>query len=596
MTTETRRKPLPAWESSPAARTAERIARAICGAVLPGAFLAAAFTCALDLFRSGTGLSATPGIAFLIAALEAIPGAILVGSWREKHQIRGMLLLPAVLFFLYSLLPGPKSALAICGILAGGYLTALPLRSGTWRFLAGGAFAGSILLLGGDPFRAALWLMVLFPLLFAAMILWVKAHWLLRLAMILLLPLSTVLFTSGMLAQRPPIRLPEPHDVAPALPALLMANTDSTRILFLSDRSSLIPGIWLEMPFVDRVESIWPQGIFLSRFGNPKFKPHKGTPGRVLPTLDSGFHLIYVDQLPRGGEPARRGLVRKLWELLDPAGILVLPSENRLLLPLSAQWAVVPGSDGGRIAAARNAVSADPELLDARLQKLLAPFGSEPMIPAGIVTALYASDGTPPTLPPPRDLPAGEIAERSPWFFRVLIPVFLCYGAIRLYFGRFGRNPQGFGLMENSAGFALLVLTAWDSMSAGELFTGIPAAAVWACIGLSVMALPLRPRAMQFFALAVMLLPAVWLIPESVMTAEPSWLVVTAFAALATGSIRARLAAESGFPRSWGTTFTAAGWVVAGTVYTVFHLLPGDPLLPAIITAAVLRLPWLLKL
>ena len=93
-----------------------------------------------------------------------------------------------------------------------------------------------------------------------------------------------------------------------------------------------------------------------------------------------------------------------------------------------------------------------------------------------------------------------------------------------------------------------------------------------------------------------MLLPAVWLIPESVMTAEPSWFVVTALAALATGSIRARLAAESGFPRSWGTTFTAAGWVVAGTVYTVFHLLPGDPLLPAIITAAVLRLPWLLKL
>lgn len=599
MRTNTSRESLPAWENSRAAQTAERIARALCGAVAPGLFLGAAFTNAIHGFEAGSGPFGTPAAAFIIAALEAVFGAVLVGSWREKHPssgTRGLLVLPAALLFVYGFLPGPKSALAICGILAGGYLTALPLRSGVWRFLAGGTFALSAFLLAGDPEGAALWQMVLFPLLFASTILWVKAHWLLRLAMIVLLPLSTVFFTNGMLARRPPVQLPQPRDVAPALPALLMANADSTRILFLSARSSLIPGVWLEMPFVDRVESIWPQGVILGRFGNPKFKPYEGLPGRVLPTLEPGFHLIYTDQLPRGGESARRGFVRKLWELLDPSGILVLPSENRLLLPASAQWAVLPGSDGGRIAASREAVSADPEVLDDRLQKLLAPFGDEPMIPAGIVPALYDTAGAPPKLPPPEGVPSPGTGDRSPWFYGVLVLALAGYGAIRLYFGRFGRNLHGFSLLENSAGFALILLAAYDSMSARELFTGVPASLAWGCLGLAIIAPALRARAAGVFAIVALLLPAVWLIPASIATAEPSWLAVTAVVALATGSIRAQLAGESGFPRSWSTTFDSAGWVVGGMLYTIFQLLPGDPLLPAILTAAVLRLAWPLKL
>ena len=599
MTTATSRKPLPAWESSPAAQTTERIARILCGALCPGLFLGAAFTGAISSFESGSGFLNAPAAAFVIAALEAILGAVLVGSWREKHQQSGtrrLLVLPAVLLFLYSLLPGPKSALAICGILAGGYLTALPLRSGAWRLVSGGAFALSLFVLSGDPYRAALWQMVLFPLLFASLILWVKAHWLLRLGMIVLLPLSTILFTNGMLSRRPPVQIPQAHDIAPALPALLMADADSTRILFLSERNSLIPGIWLEMPFVGRVESIWPQGELLGRLGNPKFKPYTGLPGRVLPNLKHRFDLIYTDQLPRGGEAARRGFVQKLWERLEPEGILVLPSENRLLLPDSAQWAILPGSGGGRIAASRGPLSTDLELLDARLQKLLAPFGSEPMIPAGIIPALYDTGENPPQLPPPENIPSHGTGSRSPWFYGGVLLVLLGYGAIRLYFGRFGRNPLGFGFLENSAGFALVLLAAFDAMSARELFTGIPAPLIWGCIGLSVITLPLRPRAKQLLAFTALLLPAVWLLPQSIATQEPSWFVVTAIMAVATGTVQAQLAVESKFPRSWSTTFAAAGWVAGGVIYLTLLLLPGDPLPPAILTAAALRLAWPLKL
>ena len=97
------------------------------------------------------------------------------------------------------------------------------------------------------------------------------------------------------------------------------------------------------------------------------------------------------------------------------------------------------------------------------------------------------------------------------------------------------------------------------------------------------------------FALIALVLPAVWLIPGSVIAAEPSWLAVTAIVAIATGNIRAQIAGASGFPRSWSTTFSAAGWVAGSAVYTVLLLLPGDPLLPAILIAAALRLAWPLK-
>lgn len=595
MTTETRRKPLPAWETSPAAQTVERVARTLCGAVFPGIFLGSAFSGTIGALEYGTGLFGVPGIALVVAALEAIFGAVLVGSWREKHGLRGLLILPVALFFLYSLVPGAKSALAICGILAGGYLTALPLRAGMLRLLFGAAFALSAFLLAGEVYLAMIIQIALFPLLFAAAILWVKAHWLLRLGMIVLLPLSTVFFTDGMLSRKQPVPTVEPRDVAPALPALLMANSDSTRILFLSERNSLLPGTWLEMPFVARVESIWPQGVILGRFGNPKFKAYEGLPGRVVPTLNKSYHLIYVDQLPGGSEAARRGFVQKLWELVDRNGILVLPSENRLLLPSTAQWAVLPGSDGKRIAASRGAVSADLELLDSRLQGLLEPFGSEPMIPAGLIPALYDT-GSVPVLPPPDNDPSLGTPASSPWFYEALVLALVCYGAIRLYFGRFGRNPYGFGLMENSAGFVLILLSAYDAMSHRELFTGVPATLIWGCIGLSFVVLPLRARAAQVLAFAAILLPGIWLLPQSIAAEEPSWIIVTAIAAIATGTIRSRIAAESAFPRSWGTTFAAIGWIAGGAIYAVFYLLLGDPLLPALITAAMLRLAWPLKL
>ena len=120
MTTDTRRKPLPGWETSPFARRTERAARMICGAAFPGIFLGSAFAGTMELLEHGSGLFGIPGVSLIIIALEAIFGAVLVGSWRERHGLRGILILPALLLFLFSLVPGPRAALAICGILAGG--------------------------------------------------------------------------------------------------------------------------------------------------------------------------------------------------------------------------------------------------------------------------------------------------------------------------------------------------------------------------------------------------------------------------------------------------------------------------------------------
>ena len=97
MTTDTRRKPLPGWETSPFARRTERAARMICGAAFPGIFLGSAFAGTMELLEYGSGLFGIPGVSLIIIALEAIFGAVLVGSWRERHGLRGILILPALL-------------------------------------------------------------------------------------------------------------------------------------------------------------------------------------------------------------------------------------------------------------------------------------------------------------------------------------------------------------------------------------------------------------------------------------------------------------------------------------------------------------------
>ena len=349
--------------------------------------------------------------------------------------------------------------------------------------------------------------------------------------MIALLPVSTILFAEGMLNRRPAVSAGEPQEVAAALPAILMANSDSARVLFLSDRPSLLPEVWCSMPFVAGVESIWPQAERFPGRDWSKFKPHNGLPGRAVAALAGKFNLIYIDTFPSGGEAARRGFVEKLWELLEPKnGILVLPSVNRLLLPAEAQWAVLPGTRGQRVAASREAVSTDLDLLDGRLRALLEPFGEENHIPAGIFAALYYTP-SPPVLPAPENDPAFAKPVSPEWFYETLFCFLLGYGAIRLYFGRYGRNPYGFALMENSAGFVLVLLAACSAMSCRELFTGVPASTIWGCVGLVFVVLPLRARAARVLALAAIVLPAVWLIPQSLIVEEPTWIIVTAIAA-----------------------------------------------------------------
>lgn len=578
-------------ELSPALRLAERIARYGFGAVLPGVFLGAALSGASEQFHGG-GLFALPGAVVVVAALEAIFGAVLVGSWRERHGLRGILLPAALLLFLFSLFPGPRTALAIGGILLGGCLTALPHRGGKFRFLFGASFALSVFFLAGHPHTTELLQVMLFPLLFAAAALWVKAHWLPRLVMIALLPVSTVLFANGMLLDKPGPPLPEPRAVATALPAVLLADSETAHILFLSERPSLLPEVWGGMPFVAAVESVRPRGDRFAPGVWSKLRSHIGHPGKIVASLSDKYQLIYVDTLPGGGEAARRGFVEKLWSLLAARnGILVLPAANRLLLPAAAQWAVLPGSNGTFVAASRDAVPTDLELLDRRLRKLLVPYDEESNIPAGIVPALYYTP-TPPRLPEPEGDPLPGAPAAPPGFWITLGCLLGAYGVVRLYFRRFGRNAFGFALAENGAAFSLVLLAAFDALSRRELFIGVPASMIWGCAGIAFFAPRLRPRAGRVLIFAATLLPAVWLIPWRIVQAEPGWIVVTALAALAAGIARARLAEESEFPRSWNTTFSAVGWIAGGAVYAAFSLLLRDPLLPALITAAALRLTW----
>lgn len=586
--------PVSGRELSPAMRLAERVARFVFGAVLPGVFLGAMISGALVKFQGG-GLFAVPGVPVAVAALEAIFGAVLVGNWRERHGLRGILAPAALLLFLFSLFPGPRTALAVGGILLGGYLTALPHHGGKFRFLFGASFALSVCLLAGDAPASELLQVVLFTFLFAATVLWVRAHWLIRLAMIALLAVSAVLFADGMILGKPLFSQSEPRAVATALPAVLLADSEAADILFLSERPSLLPEVWAGMPFVATVESVRPRNERFSPGVWSKLRSHIGPPGKIVASLSGGYQLIYVDTLPGGSEAARRGFIEKLWNLLAPRnGVLVLPAVNRLLLPAAAQWAVLPGSGGMFVAASREAVATDLELLDRRLQKLLIPYDEENNIPAGIVPALYYTP-TPPRLPDPEnDLsPASPVAPPSFWI--TLGCLLAAYSVIRIYFRRFGRNAFGFALAENGAAFVLVLLAAFDAMSHRELFTGVPASMIWGCAGIALFAPRLRPRAGWLLIFAATLLPAVWFLPWSFVSTAPGLIAVTAVAALAAGVARGRLAEESEYPRSWTTTFSAVGWIAGGAIYATLTFLLRDPLLPALVTAAALRFTWPLE-
>ena len=586
--------PVPGREASRAMRAAERIARHLCGAALPGLFLGAALSGAAAEFRGG-GLFAVPGIPVVIAALEAIFGAVLVGSWRERHDLRGILAPAALLLFLLSLFPEPRTILAAGGILLGGCLTALPRQGGRYRLLFGTSFALAAFLLAGNAYRTAFLLTLLFPLLFASTVLWVRAHWLPRLLMIALLPVSAVLFANGILLGKPAPPAPEPREVATALPSALLANSETARILFFSERASRLPEAWEGMPFVAAVESIHSQGDRFPPGVWSKLRPHIGPPGKVVASLSGRYQLVYIDTLPGGSEAARRGFVEKLWKLLDSrGGVLVLPAANRLLLPASAQWVVLPGSGGTFVAASREAIPTDLDLLDRRLQALLGPYGEENNIPAGIVPALYYTAAAP-ELPVPEDDSSSGTSAAPPGFWVALACLLAGYGVVRLYFRRFGRNAGGFALAENGAAFTLVLLAAYDAMAHHELFTGIPAAAVWGCAGIAFLAPRLRPRAERLLIFGAVTLPAVWLIPWNLVPAEPGWIAVSALAALAAGTARGKLAEESDFPRSWTTTFSAVGWIAGSAGYAVLALLLHDPLLPALVTAAALRLAWPLE-
>lgn len=597
MTTNTSRESVSGWEASSLARRMEQVARTVCGALLPGMFLGAMFVWATELLAHRSGLFEIPGVSLAGFSLGAIPGALLTDYLLARRGVRGILLFLALLLFLFSLFPEARVALVVCGLLSGGYFTALPAHLLGVRALFGASFALTAFLLPGYAFVALMLQIVLFPILFASAILWVKAHWIFRICLIAMLPVSSVLFAAGMQNRRPAVSPDEARSVATALPAVLMANSNSARILFLSERASLLPELWCGMPFVGCVESILSEADAPFPGGKAdKFKPHSGPLARTVAAISGKFHLIYIDMFPADSKSIRRAFVEKLWELLEPeGGILVLPSVNRLLLPSEAKWVILPGSHGQRIAASRKAISADLELLDGRFCRLLEPFGEGNQIPAGIIVALYAT-ASPPVLPAPEKDRAFVNPVSLELGYGLLLCLLLGYGGIRLCFGRYGRNSYGFALAETSFGFVLVLLAACNAMSCGELFTGVPASLIWGCIGLVFVILPLRDRAARVLALMAVLLPFVWLIPQNVCVEELFWIVAAAIAALTAGAIRGRIEKETAFPRSWCTIFSASGWLAGGMLYAVLHLLFREPLLPAILAAGIVRLAWPLKL
>ena len=550
-----------------------------------------------ELPRTGGWLSET-GAAAAAVALFAAAGAGAAAAGKGRRSAPDLMFPVLILLTVYAAWPEPRVALAVGGVLFGGVLALLPPRGALLRLGFGAAFALTALLLAFGVFHGTWFLLILFPVVFALAVFCCRTHWTVKLVLCLMLPVAVYIFAFGV-SRGPDGENPrmKPVAIAPALPASLLPEGGEERtILFVSGRPSPLPGVWCSLPYVKRVDGIWPNAASLAGGNWFKLNYYSGLPGRILPKLAGNYDLIYLEELPPGSPAARKHFTREAWRKLNPAtGVLILPAAARGDLPPGAVRVLpVPGSRGELLAASPDAaLTADPEKLDRRMEKLLGGFGRDAaFMPPGIFAALYTEEAS--AAPVLREALREE--KQTPGFFLpAAAAAVVAYLLLRLWFARFGRAGSGFALAENGAGFAMLLLAAGAALAERELTTGVPAAAVWAMPGLAVFHSILRPRVERGFVAVSLLLPFLWLWNSWALPSEPAWLAVLLAAARAAGIVRCRVTAEAGFTGSVSTILGASGFAAGAAVYWAFSVWLPEPLTAALLTALLLRAIWVVR-
>lgn len=574
--------------------------RLLVDAFLPGALAGALLAVTLREVSFYSGWIGVPGTALAVVALEAAVGAAVIGYCRERFPGVGPVLLSLPLFAFYCLFPVPMVALAVTGIGVGGWLTALPaVGAGASRFCFGSgivaAAAGYALFQKHSPFAPMVVFFLLAPVMAVAILRGCRNRrpWF-QVVLVCLFPLLLVVLGRGMVSRAMPVErvpLAPPSLIRAALPASLLPDRDGLRVLFLSDRVSALPRVWVTLPYVERIECVWPSGVNELEPAGRKVKISRRAPG--LGALSGRYDLIFIEGFGPVSPASKRLFVELLQRdyLTAPNGVLVLPRREAASLPPGTIARPLPGA--GRYYLAVGSSELSPvglEELDQRLQRLQGLFGEEVrLMPPGIFEALFYEASEPAPV-----ITAGKAAPGNFWPAAGLL--LAAYALVRFYFGRLGRNNYGFALFENGAAFALILVVAVVRLDALELTGGIAGGAIWASLGVAVFHFAFRPRAEWMLSALAAVSPAVWLLSGRFLECGGGYWLVVLLCALSAGVTRARICRLAEFPRTWNTLFCGVG-VAAGAVAAALlvHFLP-DPVLPAVVFAAFFRLGWLLRI
>ncbi len=569
-------------------------------ALLPGMLAGALLAATLRELTFYSGWIGVPGTALAVVALEAAVGAAAVGYWRERFSGTGAALPALPLFALYCFFPLPMVALAVAGIGVGGWLTAQPAAgSGVSRFCFGvGLLAASAVSFLQPENSTVRFLAV--PFLFAptmAVTLLCACRGLgvrMRILLVMVFPLFLIGLGQGMTARISGVaRLPlaPPSLVRAALPASLLPDQSSLRVLFLSDRVSALPRVWAALPYVESIECVWPSAPSELEPSGRKVEIFHCFPGRSV--LSGRYDLIFVEGFGPGSPASKRFFAAKLWRdhLAESGGVLVLPRREAPALPEEASAIPLPGAGAFYLAAGRTPPAAGLGELDRRLQRLQGLFSDEMrLMPPGIFEALYFGPPEPAAVP----VPAVPAPPENFWLAAGML--LAAYALVRLYFGRMERNSYGFALFENYAAFALVLVAAAVRLDALELTGGIAGGAIWALLGFTVFNFPFRPRAEWVLALLAALIPAIWFLSGVFLDSGGGYWLAAALCALAAGVTRVRICALAEFPRTWNTLFCGTGLAAGAVAAALLVRFTPDPVLPAVAAAAFLRLGWLLRI
>ena len=139
-------------------------------------------------------------------------------------------------------------------------------------------------------------------------------------------------------------RLAPPSLIRAALPASLLPDRDGLRVLFLSDRVSALPRVWVTLPYVERIECVWPSGANELEPAGRKVKISRRAPG--LGALSGRYDLIFIEGFGPVSPASKRLFVELLQRdyLTAPNGVLVLPRREAASLPPGTIARPLPGA------------------------------------------------------------------------------------------------------------------------------------------------------------------------------------------------------------------------------------------------------------